>query len=728
MISVFNGDSNPRSMAYTIYNTMAKLPILCDKKKTPTAKYYNEYWYCDGGYDTETTTIKEIYTLYKGKSYKVIDDNNMIYDNKLIHILGDKYERPTHAWVYHVQMMINGFYITFRYIDKAADFLRELTYMMQDNPAKLIIWIANLNFEWSFLKAYLSDIVTDYFAKSPTKPLYITLNDRIVLRECIGLFGNSLADIAEHYTSTKKAIGDLNYNLIRTPLTQITETEQGYMYNDVKILAELSFVALDTYVKNRKKIPLTSTGILRQETRELLKNRLYYIYKDNYKLIPFHDDDDLKKDAFNLFIQWRKYLYQGGYCHSNASLVGQLLSNCIYADITSAYPYQMLTKRFPAGEIIHTPQDQIRDIIHSHKHYIVKICFPSICAKSSHTLISYNKILNISTTYDTVFDNGRLYRGCNVMIWANEIDLKNISLMYNGKYQILDCWHFTKSHKIDKSIRDLISKYYIDKKVLKANHKPYHEQKVKVNSFYGFFATKIYDETVKMIDGDFNFTKNTDFDSSDAFRHMMLNPYIAYWITSYTRSMLINYISKYPDIIAQYDTDSLIFSASVNISQADMLLADIQADNAKTINNNRDMLNNNDLLDLGVWDIDHIDKLKCMGAKRYIYTKGDKTICTIAGLPKHTLNNMFKTQHDIFDYFDSNMLVPIDKSQKLSCAYRRDISPITINVTDYQGNNCDVTYRSYAALFRIPFKMTVNDVFLAHCEKMNHEYFYMSAD
>lgn len=699
MISAFDGDKNSAVILDCIQRHLKTCKVVHDKKATPKAKNVQYFYRTAGAYDTETSTIKEA----------KVDEKT-----------GLPYVRPVCSWVYHVQLIIGDMYITFRYIEKFAKFitrLSEILYVMGNT--KLMILIANLNFEWSFLKAFLSDYVTDYFAKSPTKPLYIELGGNIVFKEVIGLYGYSLDDIAKKWTTTQKLVGDLDYTLIRTPETSITEKEAGYMYNDVQILAELCYIMFEQYLDKIKKVPLTKTGKLRQECREILKNRVRYIYEDNAKLVPYLNCDIQK--SYRLFRAWRKFLYQGGYAHSNAAIVGKILNTLVYADITSAYPFQMLTKRFPAGEIKHYDKDSdnVNEII-AKKHYIATVIFTEIKARSEHTLISRNKILNLSKTSDTIFHNGRLYMGKNIAIFANEVDMKNIDAMYEGKYKIVDLWYFTKSRKIDKSIRKLIEQYYISKQVKKERDEPYHEEKEAVNSFYGMFATSLYEWVVNLNGNAFVEKRDDNFDFEKYAYSLLLNPYVAYWTTAYTREMLVKYISKYPDAVAQYDTDSLLFTGDLSKDDLEKAIEEMKNENDITKLNNKRLFDNIALNDLGTWDFDcNVKRAKCMGAKRYLleYDKGVK--CTIAGLPKKALNEFMKNDTTkIFDLFRPDMYIPCTASKKLTASYRHDTTPVTIDVTDYTGNTHSVTYRTYCTLYEIPFKMKVKEAFIAECERL----------
>ena len=90
----------------------------------------------------------------------------------------------------------------------------------------------------------------------------------------------SLALLSDTYTHTKKGVGDLDYNLIRYPNTQLTLKEKLYCYKDVKILTEYWYNHIyPTYIKGQKRkwLPLTNTSKVRNDMRSRIPN--FYEYK-----------------------------------------------------------------------------------------------------------------------------------------------------------------------------------------------------------------------------------------------------------------------------------------------------------------------------------------------------------------------------------------------------------------------------------------------------------------
>lgn len=672
--------------------------------KKRVSKNTEYYFYCGGGYDTESTTV--------------LDDNS----------------QPKFAFVYHVQIMLNGFYITTRYIDDITDFFLSLSEHLKQkgDNAKLIIWIANLSHEWAFFKKQLAKTGNlKIFAKSKRQILKITVCDNIELRECIGLFGVSLSDIAKKHTTTQKLKGDLDYTLYRTPETELTQQDSHYMYNDVKILDELSYKAFEIYTKQGQKIPLTKTGALRNKCKSKIKN-MKSVYESNEKLLPNSIDD---------YIKMRKFLYNGGLCGGNTFYNGKKLNDVVCCDLTSDYPAQMLHEMFPSGELVELekPAEIVKYAWHN---YIVDVTFSYISAKSIHCSVSEVKVVNAKHMMHAVKNNGKIMYAENVRLMLNEVDMKTLKMMYDlGSVKINRAWYFTKSSKIPRFLYDCITEDYQTKNELKkqglTETLEYILSKQNVNSYYGMCATRLYDcnYTYNMNDSSFisETTGDSELDkliaegltSTERYSELKqqqyeklkskvwLNTYIAYWTTSYARYILCQFISKYPDLIIQYDTDSIYFCVDTDIcdkERVEELQRDIEEYNNRILLKNKRLFKNNSNFEtLGQWDIGKPNKhFKTLGAKRYIYEKEDGTIKTVvAGLVKGTLQKQASENGtDVFDFFNDYMTIATTISEKLASVYNDDDNGFQ-EVTDYQGKTSRVKVGTYHALYNIEFTLTL---------------------
>lgn len=189
------------------------------------------------------------------------------------------------SYVYHFAISFNQYIFGFRKWDYFLEWVQITEKILHDRYRRaqtkplLLIWVANLSFEFQFLKDRLK---WDVFATKSRQPLSAQYGDHIQFREALKISGGNLAFLAKTYCKTQKMIGDLDYSKKRNSVTPLTEKELGYIENDVKILAEFS----EYIFKNAPEwgnIPYTSTGILRHECKQEIKN------DDNYKQF-IHDN------------------------------------------------------------------------------------------------------------------------------------------------------------------------------------------------------------------------------------------------------------------------------------------------------------------------------------------------------------------------------------------------------------------------------------------------------
>ena len=213
------------------------------------------------GFDTESTTIWEYKIVKKNKKEIEVPYVKDCFCYSYCFAIGEKIEH-------------------FRTAKQMIDFLKSLSEFCNNNLTskhKIIIWVANMSHEWSFIKNYIvrNFEITQFFAVEKRKSLLIELNHNIQFRECIGLFGHSLSDISDNWcTNYKKLVGDLEYSKIRTWKTPLTKSELQYIYNDVLILTEMHQKIIEHYKNddNSIVIPYTSTGFLRIKLKESLNN------------------------------------------------------------------------------------------------------------------------------------------------------------------------------------------------------------------------------------------------------------------------------------------------------------------------------------------------------------------------------------------------------------------------------------------------------------------------
>lgn len=714
--------------------TLDNIPAVCRnvlrgveicRNRERDSKQCEYYLRCGAGYDTESTTI----TDEKGK--------------------------PLFAFVYHVQIMINGQYIYFRDLQLLIPFLQQLCsevkkFKKHSSSAKqpvLIIWVANLAHEYAFFKRQLAAVgISDVFAKTERDPLKITLNECIEFRECIGLFGNSLADIAKNNTKTQKLTGDLDYDLIRTPSTPIKtvpdegheHSEYEYMKNDVAILDELSEVAFREFTDQKLKIPMTSTGILRQKCKKRIHNR-YYEERSNTPLMPSKEAD---------YVMQRRYSYAGGLSGTSPVYAGKFIKKSKSADIVSDYPAQMNHHYFPAGELKETKPENFPKIGNKFKIMLFKA---DVLPKTKHAVLSVHKIMNYFTASEAVPEigriksaipvNGKLWEGKNALLLLNNTELKALSELYSFKnIRLYRVWYFTEKKRPPKFLRDCMNEDYLLKKQLKNEGQKdtpiYAKTKAAINSYYGMTATRLYDCIFKYKEFDEKSGEDihdireaaSELSYDERREKMWLSPYIAYWTTTYARAIIMHFIAAYPDLILQYDTDSLYYITDPSVVPAERIAAlesELKEYNRmKMLKNNRLFKGDKNYLDLGTWEIDEEDNtgFKGLGAKRYIVRTADgKLKPTVAGMVKSSFKDFIaETGKDPFEVFENDFTLNRIRSKKLASKYNDEHIGLR-KVTDYRGNTEVIDIGTYHALYPIEFTIKGADVFLKLSQLIQEE-------
>lgn len=625
------------------------------------------------------------------------------------------------AYCYHWQFGFGKIAIMGRYLATMQEFFEMLIEEIQENrpKCKLLVFDANLGYEWQFCKYYWRDLsISKVFAKEERDPLMVCLESTIELREVLGLFGNSLAQIAKNYCGMEKLVGDLNYDEIILSETPMTDKEIGYCVRDVEILCKLaSGYIYKNFFDNKPKLPYTGTGLI----RDAIKKEYGKGLKAQQELIKSWMPDD--EEEYELF---RRYLFKGGISGSNVKLADRKLKHVVGADITSDYPFQMLVRLFPFGKA--TVVDS-RLFMSDNNPYIATIVFYEFKSKSQHALMSSHKAINskeMIKSINTILDNNRIQYADRVELVVNDVEFKALKKAYKWKQAVVKkCWCFKEGYKkLPLEIRKVVIKQYLIKEELKAEYsgtQEYRDAKAFVNGIFGMMCTALYFEDMTFIYNTCSIGSSSRRQYEDAISKLFLSPYWGFWITSYAREMLMDVICRFPDIIAQYDTDSVYF---INEGERGSQLRNyLEERNSSYRKLNRILFQNNPRMEkIGTWDFtDEFQCFKGLGSKRYMYqdSKGEYHV-TIAGCRKYKdedgkekstmidqleFNDLInETKTDPFDFFYENMIIDPEHSKKLSSTYV-DVHYV-VNYTDRDGNTERLDCPSSIVLTAIPFTMT----------------------
>lgn len=648
------------------------------------------------------------------------------------------------AYCYHWQFGLGEWAFLGRSLESMSNFLNMLIPSIKVNRPKhkLLVFDANLGYEWQFCKHYWHEFgITKLFAKEKRDPILIEVDYTLQFREVIGLFGNSLAQIAKNYCGIKKLVGDLDFTKVRLSETPMDDTEIGYTVRDVEILVILAEkYVYENFFGSKPRLPYTSTGIVRDAIKRELGSGLKAERNKIASWMPTEYEYEL----------FRKYLFKGGISGCNIIHMNKVFRKSDGkavkgADITSDYPYQMLTKLYPMGKAV---VDSNENFCKTNKPYIAIVLFKKFQAKTSHALMSSHKALNSKEMSDddrTVLDNNRIQYAEEVKLCINDVEYKSLKKAYKWKKcYILKCWVFPDGYKkLPQHIIKTCLKQYLIKQSLKkdfSDTQEYRDAKAFVNSIFGMMCTALFREDWIFDEKECDITIEEDENGKkittpyeDCCKYLFLSPYWGFWITSYAREMLIDVITRFPKIIIQYDTDSVYFITGTD--ESNKLEEYLQFKNRQMeLLNSTLFAGEKNMLSLGTWDFtEPFLRYKGLGAKRYMYEyikDGKKKIkVTVTGcrtvkdekseyyeqstmVLQNDINNKKNgTNVDIFDFFRNGMKIDKEYTYKLASHYVEN--EVVVDYEDYQHNHEVIDCKSAIVLSEVEFNLSVKKKHLA---------------
>lgn len=725
---------------YTDYQLIAYINGLLNRGTTNALGDIPLLFKIGGGFDSESTTITKDVLSHKTKSgkevYKTVVSNCFNY-------------------AYQFSLTPEDFAI-FRHAEDFLHFFDILLNCVQqynklhNTNAIFLIWCANLAHEWAFIKSDLVKYnITRCFAKTSRDVLYVNIDNCIEFRECIGLFGHSLRDIAKNWCNAENQKEDnFNYDLCRHAETPLTEIEKTYMIHDVTTLSEMHQNVIKQYTQLNGvcRLPYTSSGFVRMALKESIRNdesltELVEIknevrkhpYKNNIAYLKAQNS----KLVLNPF-QWhicREYSYAGGLCGTNLKLAGKILNDVVCADITSDYPAQLTQKSYPTGKLTELHGDlnaKRKQLNKEKKPYFAILKIKEMHAKTNHSTFSEHKIINKDGVFfrshglpkNLIVINGKVKHAENIIVCWNDVDIAAYKELYNIKAVVITLWAFSAYKRLPEWFINVLCTNYIDKAILKESGKSktieYADAKRNVNTLYGVCAQRIED-VFTAIDNDLNFTIEKEKTWKELKRSFWLNPYIAFWCTSYARALLMHFLARYPDSIVQYDTDSLYYLKG----NGDGIEKALQEYNKTIENKNANIFRNVERPDifrsLGTWDFDETyTKFLGMGAKKYIKQDKDGKLHTvIAGLPKNAIPAEIEKRGitQPFNYYNPLVKFVKEKSTqiriehifagKFASVYCDEWGKKYDMITDYLGNKYMQRSTSYHAILPIDFTLSM---------------------
>lgn len=578
---------------------------------------------------------------------------------------------------------------------------------------RLVVYIHNFSYEFQFMRKRVQ--WDKLFFLDNRKPVY-GISGGVEYRCSLKLSSKSLRKVGDDLQKYKceKKVGDLNYSLIRTSKTPLTEKEWGYCEADIRVL--LAYI--QEKIENDgdiSRIPLTNTGYVRNYCRKACFKR-WDRYKNLMKtLILTPEEYSQLKRGFG-----------GGFTHASAWYSRRVLSNVGSFDFTSSYPYVMLSEKFPMST------SRLVDSIGSDEeleHYLRKYCclfditLHWVCPKVDYDHpISTSKLI---ASEGVTKDNGRVISADSITLTVTEQDFAVYREFYSWDSMEIHQFRIYEKGYLPTPFVKAILKLYKDKTKLKGiegEEINYMISKNMLNAAYGMIVTDIVREMITYQDDIFQSTKPDLKEAIDnynkATKRFLFYPW-GVWVTAYARANLFSGILACGKDYVYSDTDSIkVLNYTEHMDYIERYNAMVEQKLKAAAEYHRidysefsPLNKKGEPKPIGVWDFEGVyDHFKTVGAKRYMTEKDGKFSLTVAGVNKqkamaYILSESYEVGGTPFDMLNEHLIVPGEYSGRLLLDYCKD-EPCSGVVQDYLGEWGEFSELSYIHMEPTTYELT----------------------
>lgn len=543
---------------------------------------------------------------------------------------------------------------------------------------RLVVYVHNLPYEFQFIRKHFD--WDEVFILTERKPVYATTGG-IEFRCSLKLAGGkALANVAKDLQKYKveKAVGNLDYEQIRTPLTPLKEKELLYCENDIRVIL--------CYIQEKieqdgdiTKIPLTNTGYVRNYCRK----ECYSRWKPYRKVM---ESLTLEADEYSQL----KRAFQGGFTHANAHYVGKVLDKVGSHDFTSSYPAVMVLEKFPMAKAEYISnginESELMELL------ITRCCLFDIEIWGlmpklfhEHPISRYK----CPVCENAIVDNGRIVMAEHIITTITEQDFFVYTEFYTwDRIEIKNLRTYQKNY-LPKNFVQSVLNLYEKKTVLKdveGEEINYMISKNMINAAYGMMVTDPIRDELMYSDNTFYTIPKNIAEGIDKYntniRRFLFYPW-GVWVTAYARANLFSGIVEMGDDYVYSDTDSI---KSINTERHEDYYNSYNAQILDKIELASQYHNLDKSLFapytkkgkqkiIGVWDDEGVyDKFKTLGAKRYLTMKGvqstePKYMITLAGSNKKKTMEYLVGTGDPFGNFTDGLSIPPENSGRLILSY-----------------------------------------------------------
>ena len=625
-----------------------------------------------------------------------------------------------------------------------CDLLYELKQYVSEFAVK-ICYVHNFSFDMNFLSNVIA--FSDVFARTPRHPMCAYSRQFGIEFKCSYVLTNLKLETWAKALKlpVQKQTGLLDYKVLRTPKTPLTDDELKYAIADLDVIYYGIKVYREQY-GGMHNIPLTQTGKVRLVCKDALKSDGFYCDKVT-KLMPQTLDEYIAQ----------AHAFLGGTVLCNWLFKNRTIHNVLCFDIASSYPWVLINNRYPMTVFLKVPRGKEKQFMYNEKYcYIIHFSVGRFESVYNCHFMSKSKALHIK---NAVCDNGRICSADSGEFILVNTDFELFLKCYGLKFEDINIitFEYSRTGYLNDNFRRLVISLYKDKTTLKdveGQEQLYQNKKEQINSMYGDFVTKIFSDEIKYKQNNDEEWQRVALDETSfnkALARLNRKRYQNYkafiqgvFVTAWARKRIWDaIIQEFDDDLVYTDTDSLKI-ADEDGTNYQRIMSYFERENKIVLSRHEQIAKDlkidiNDLSPvdihghkhpIGVFEQESTCKsFRSLGCKQYIaeYEDGKKKL-TCAGVSKlavqcfdtvddFTINKRL-TEKELLNCTDGKG----HTAEKLTPYYNNQYP--TVHYPD--GYTC--TYRSGVCLMPTTFNLSItpSDLYLLYTDvkqRLNQKYY-----
>lgn len=498
---------------------------------------------------------------------------------------------------------------------------------------KLVIYVHNLSYEFSFLQGLYDFSADEVFATDAHKVIKCSMLGNIEFRCSYFLTNLSLAKFSKQMgVENQKLDGkEFNYSKKRYPWTELSDFERAYMTNDVKGLVQALKKKFELTGDDITTIPLTATGFVRRDIRKAMEPLRW----DLIKMYPTEEVYKLLREA-----------YRGGNTMANRYIADLIIENVSSADMVSSYPNTLLCFSYPMGPFKKDLNLTIKNVRKLKSAFVARFGFGNLRLKDPNCpcpYISTSKCRKLDTSDKEKVKiwNGRVLKADFLETTLTDIDFKIIDELYEWDTYYIRNLYTAPYRPLPKELKEVILHYYREKTRLKGTKEgdpdyPYYcAVKALLNAIYGCCVEDPCKTEIEFIDGEFEDKPCSSIEkrlNGQKWQAPVLYQW-GVWCSAWARFTLQEGINLVGEDFCYCDTDSVKYQGKHDFGKLNAL-AELRAEQQKAYAYDQ----HGEVHYIGVWEDEGYElpnRFATMGAKKYVLETPDKELhITISGVGK----------------------------------------------------------------------------------------------